>query len=121
MRYSLLLLCVVSLAGCIVQPPKPVVPPKPGNQSVIEETAKSAIVNYVNAASANLDQVAKDIEEGRVKKANDLAAALKPSEQANSKMFDALYQEWNKEFAEDFSKAPQALRDTASGLRRAVK
>jgi hypothetical protein len=120
-RYSLLLLCVVSFAGCIVQPHKPVTPPKPEVHSAIAQTAKASVVNYVELTATNLNQVADDIEAGRIKKASELAGALKPSEQAKAQMFDALYQEWNREFAEDFTKAPQALRETAKGLREAIR
>jgi len=120
-RLSLLIFCVVSFAGCIVQPYKPVTPPRPDNQSTIARTAKTSVVNYVGLTATNLNQVADDIEAGRITKASELATALKPSEQAKAQMFDVLYQEWNREFAEDFTKAPQALRETAKGLREAVR
>jgi len=120
-RFSLLLLCVVSFAGCIVQPHRPVTPPSPEVQSAIAQAAKASVVNYVELTATNLNQAADDIEAGRITKASELGAALKPSEQAKAQMFDALYQEWNREFAEDFTKAPQALRETAKGLREAIR
>lgn len=113
-----LLLCV---AGCLLPPDNRPRPPKPDHQAEIERIAANAVRDYVAITAKELDQLAEDIEAGKVTKASQFAAELKPAEEAKGAMFDRLYEAWNQEFAEDLSKAPKALRESAQGLRGAVK